>query len=224
MYSMVLMAALTAGSDVPDWWGRRGWGCCGCYGGWGGYGWGGYGMGGYGWGRGWGGWGGWGGYGWGGWGGWGYAYAPMAPVFAGPMIVSNTLPAGGLTTRSFYYDPTSPLFVAGGNRATIVAHLPADATLIVNGKPTRSTTGTRRFFSPPLDPKKNYSYTFKAEMKRNGQTVTLEKRVPVRAGKSEVVYLQIPQTEHATHSDNPPDQPAEKRDLPKKLRMIDRPR
>lgn len=46
MYSVVLMAALTTGIDMPDRGGRRGGGCCGCYGGGYGMGYGGcYGMG-----------------------------------------------------------------------------------------------------------------------------------------------------------------------------------
>ena len=49
MYSVVLMAALTAGTQAP----ACHWSCCGCGGGWG---WGG-GWGAPGWGGGWGGWG-----------------------------------------------------------------------------------------------------------------------------------------------------------------------
>src|SRR6185312_15738731 len=149
MYSMVLMAALTTGTDVPDWGRRGGWGCCGCYGG---YGWGGYGRGygGYGWG-GWGGYGGWGygygGYGgWGGWGGWGYAAAPVAPTYAGPVIVSNTTPSAPAATRSLYYDPAGSN--GGMTRATIIVHLPADTKLIVDGKPTQSTSANSRFVTP----------------------------------------------------------------------------
>lgn len=231
MYSMVLLAALTAGGDAPDW-GRRGWGCCGCYGGWGGYGMGGYGYGGYGWGRGWGGWGvyglgGWGygmgGYGMGRWGGLGYAYAPMFPTFPGPLIVSNPLPTNGVITRSLYYNPASTLVNENGNRATIVAHLPADAVLIVNGERTTSSSSTRRFYSPPLDPNKNYVYTFKAQLKRNGRTETTEKRVQVHAGKSAEVYLQFPEIDQATKGENSLDRPTEKRDLPKKPLLPDQP-
>ena len=107
MYSMVLMAALTTGTDMPDWFGSRGgWGCCGCYGGYawggyGGYGWGGYArlgrlwLGGYGYG------------GYGGYGGWGYAYSPVYSGYAAPVIVSNTISNDPALTRSLYYDPAS---------------------------------------------------------------------------------------------------------------------
>lgn len=115
MYSMVLMAALTTAVDMPDR-GRRGGGCCGCYGGmaWGGGygGWGGcmgmgMGMGGWGgcMGMGYGGCGGmgyggcggmgWGGYGRGGygWGGWGGGYSGY--------VLGGGMPAIG----SYAYSP-----------------------------------------------------------------------------------------------------------------------
>jgi uncharacterized protein (TIGR03000 family) len=213
MYSMVLMAALTTGTDMPDF-GRRGWGCHGCWGGcyggcWGGWGcWGGC-YGGYGWG----GWGCWGGgcYGWGGgcyggcggyaWGGWGGGYggyaswgglgtvayaAPVAP-YATPMLASNAAP-GMDTTTSMYYNPDPN----AGRRATIIVHLPADAKLRVDDKATRSTSATRRFVTPPLESGQGYHYTFQAEIDRDGEPMTVTKRVDIRAGQTEEVTLQLP--------------------------------
>lgn len=229
MYSMVLMAALTTGTDVPDW-GRRGWGCCGCYGGYGwgggwgrgygGYGWGGWG-GGYG-GYGWGGWGGYGGYGlgygaWGGYGGWGYAAAPgYYYSYAAPVAVASTPIA--TSTRSMYYDPAPDT-----NRATIIVHLPAAARLIVDGKPTQSTSSVRRFVSPPLSTGENHYYIFKAEMDRNGQTVTTRKRVDVMPGQTENVHLQFADLDESSERAAPPRQPAEGGGLPNKNTPIDRP-
>jgi uncharacterized protein (TIGR03000 family) len=196
MYSMVLMAALTTGTDVPDW-GRHGchgcWGGCygcwgGCYGCWGGcYGcWGGcYGC----WGGCYG--GGWGGYGWGGWGGWGglgYVYAPVVPTYAAPSaLVYNTLPATtSVTTRSMYPDASA------NNRATIIVHLPESAILTVDGKSTSSTSATRRFYSPPLEPGKTYHYTFQARMERDGKTVRDQRTVDVSAGDRREITLTLP--------------------------------
>jgi uncharacterized protein (TIGR03000 family) len=192
MYTMVLMAALTTGTDLPDW-GRRG-GCCGCWGG----GWGGcygcYGCyGGYGWGWGgcWGGcYGGWGG-GWagrGGWGGWGYAYLPVTPAYSAPTaIVYNSIPAATPVTRSMYYRPDTT-----ANRATIIVHLPESATLTVDGKPTNSTSATRHFFSPPLEPGKTYHYTFEAQMERNGKTVKAQRSVDVTANDRQDITINMP--------------------------------
>ncbi len=194
MYSMVLMAALTTGTDMPDW-GRRG-GCCGCYGGWGwggcygcygGYGWGGcYGCyGGYGWGGRWG--------GWGGWGGWGYVFAPVAPAYIAPtVVVSNTLPAANSATRSMYYNPN-----ADGTRATVIVHLPEKATLTVDGKPTSSTSSIRRFYSPPLERGQSYHYTFTARMERDGKVVTADQRVELKAGDRREITISLPDVDQS---------------------------
>lgn len=224
MYSMVLMAALTTGADMPDW-GRRGWGCCGCYGG---YGWGGYG--GYGWGGyggGWGGygWAGYGGYGgWGGWGGWGgYGSAPVIPSYPPTVIVSNTVPSSSATNRSLYYDPASS--TSGMRRATIIVHLPADATLIVDGKPTQATSAVRRFVTPPLEPDQGYHYQFKVERQRDGQTTTTTRRVDVRAGETRQVYVRLPDRDQSLERDRPANRPAERSGLPQpgKTRVPDQP-
>lgn len=113
MYSMVLLAALTTAVDMPDR-GRRGGGCCGCYGGmaWGGGGWGGcygmgmgMGMGGWGggcYGMGMGGWGG-GGYGMGMGGGWGGRYGMgMGGWGYGGYVLGNAYPMIG----AYSYTPT----------------------------------------------------------------------------------------------------------------------
>lgn len=235
MYSIVLMAAMTTGVDMPDWGRRWGcWGCWGCYGGcwgcyggygwgwgghgwrhgWGGYGWGGYGWGGYGWGGY--GWGGWGAYGaWGGWSGWGYAAAPVYSSYATPVLVSNAPLVS--TTQSMYYDP------AASNRATLIVHLPANARLLVDGKPTTSTSSVRRFYTPPLEAGENYHYDLRAEMNRNGETVTTTKRVAVRPGKTEEVYLKFADLDERSERPAPPSQPAERKGIPPAKGKIDRP-
>jgi uncharacterized protein (TIGR03000 family) len=222
MYSMVLMAALTTGVDMPD---RRG-GChggChgGCYGGWGGCyggyggGWGGCYGGGWGgchggYGGGWGGcsgsgygggWGGcyggtsmsWGGYGYSGYamGGYspawsGYAYSPMFSTWGTPIVsAGGTMlnPAG--LSQSFYYNP------AGSNEATIIVHVPANASLSIDGQQTQQRSDTRVFTSPPLEPGKTYTYTLRAEMSRDGHTVHETKNVDVRAGQSSEVTINL---------------------------------
>lgn len=67
--------------------------------------------------------------------------------------------------------------------ATIVVELPADAQLVVDGYTTRSTTARRVFQSPVLEAGKVYHYNLKAEVVREGRTVTREQRVAVEAGK-----------------------------------------
>ncbi len=211
MYTMVLMAALTTGTDMPDFgrhgchgcrggcWGGcyGGWGGCwgGCYGGWGG-GWGGcYGC----WGGCYGGWGGcyggcgggWGG-GWaGGWGGGGlgYVYAPVAIPYAAPTALAyGSIPAASPvgTTRSMYPNTSAD------NRATIIVHVPENAQLTVDGRPTSSTSATRRFYSPPLEPGKSYHYSFEARMERDGKTVKAQHTVDVTANDRREITITMP--------------------------------
>jgi uncharacterized protein (TIGR03000 family) len=190
MYSMVLMAALTTGTELPDC-GNRG-GCCGCYGGYGGYGCGGcYGGYGYGYGGGYGyGWGGWGvgGGGWGGYQSWGSAYARAEPYYVSPVTPSHGLPQTGNTTRSMYNSPDA----SESNRATIIVELPANAKLFVDGKATTSTSEIRRFTSPPLEAGKSYHYDFEARVEREGKIVTIPQRVDVRAGEQRAITMSLP--------------------------------
>jgi uncharacterized protein (TIGR03000 family) len=187
MYSMVLMAALATGVDMPDL-GRRGgchgcWGCYGCYGCRGGC----WGC----WGGCWGCWGGcygcWGGcYGYG-----GYALGGYAPV-TGSYVYAPTMPEGAAVaatfpnaerTQSFYYSP------AAANEATLIVHLPESASLSIDGQPTQQGSGTRVFTSPPLEPGKTYVYTLTAEMRRDGHVIRATKNVEVRAGQRSEVTM-----------------------------------
>jgi uncharacterized protein (TIGR03000 family) len=206
MYSVVLMMALSGGAEVPDRGGCHGChgcrggcyggGCHGCYGGGGCYGcWGGgyggccgggcYGGGCYGC---------WGG-GYGGCCGGGYAMSSGCYGCYGGMTMSyGGMPYGYAQTT--YYAPavatTTTIPTVEPTKATIVVSLPADATLTVDDNPTTSTSATRVFASPPLQPGKQYTYTLKAEIVRDGQKVVAEKKVPVRAGQESRVTLDFP--------------------------------
>jgi uncharacterized protein (TIGR03000 family) len=73
--------------------------------------------------------------------------------------------------------------------ATILVTLPAAARLLVDGAPTTSTSGTRLFISPNLQPGRDYTYTLRAEIIRDGQTIAQEQRVTVRAGEETSVPI-----------------------------------
>lgn len=219
MYSMVLMAALTQGMDMPDMGrrGGRGGGCCGCCGGGmsyggggGGYGGGcygmrmgggcyGMGMGGGGYRMGWG--GGYGsgyGMGWGGYGnsyalgstpyiGGGYAYSPMwSGGYGTPLALGNSGMGNAGMNQSFFFNPAN---ANQGNEATIIVHLPADATLTIDGEATRSRSNLRTFITPSLEQGKTYTYTLRAEMNRDGRTQHVKKTVDVRAGQPTEVTM-----------------------------------
>jgi uncharacterized protein (TIGR03000 family) len=61
--------------------------------------------------------------------------------------------------------------------------LPADARLMVGDHLTTSTSSERRFITPPIPSGSEGYYTLKAEIVRNGQTITAVQRVAVRAGQ-----------------------------------------
>jgi uncharacterized protein (TIGR03000 family) len=204
MYSMVLMAALTTGTATPacHWrschgcsggyngcWGGYGacHGCNGSYGGWRGHGGNGYsGCNCYGGGNGcWGGYGGcygcWGGYGacHGCSGGWGYAASPYAPAYVTPAV-----PEAGKTEKV----PAPPKKTDGTGTsaaasAQLIVELPADAKLYIDDSPMKTTAAKRTFNTPPLQPGHAYYYMLRAEVERDGQTLSQTARVIVRAGE-----------------------------------------
>jgi uncharacterized protein (TIGR03000 family) len=82
--------------------------------------------------------------------------------------------------------------------ATIVVTLPASAKLTIDDASTRQTSDTRVFATPTLDLGKVYTYTLKAEMVRDGQTVTASRKVTVQAGQETRVALEFPVTSVAS--------------------------
>jgi uncharacterized protein (TIGR03000 family) len=78
--------------------------------------------------------------------------------------------------------------------ATIVVSLPADATLTIDDAATKSTSATRVFASPDLPPDKEFHYTLKAQITRNGEKLATTQKVTVRAGQETYVTLEFPTT------------------------------
>ncbi|MHB1426507.1 MAG: EF-hand domain-containing protein [Gemmataceae bacterium] len=75
-------------------------------------------------------------------------------------------------------------------RATIQVDLPEDARLTFDGESTISTGSHRVFLSPPLSRGREYSYTLRAELMRDGEAAFLSKTITVRAGEETPVDLQ----------------------------------
>lgn len=73
--------------------------------------------------------------------------------------------------------------------ALIMAHLPADARLWFQDRPTTSTGRVRYFESPPLAPGKRYTYTARVVWHEQGKWVSKTVKVPVRAGEMHCLYL-----------------------------------
>jgi uncharacterized protein (TIGR03000 family) len=75
-----------------------------------------------------------------------------------------------------------------------VVNLPADATLTIDDEATASTSGNRVFVTPPLENGREFHYTLKAKIVRDGQVQTTTQRVAVRAGEVSRIELTIPAT------------------------------
>jgi uncharacterized protein (TIGR03000 family) len=70
--------------------------------------------------------------------------------------------------------------------ATIVVSLPADARLLVQDTPTTSTDAKRVLITPAVGPGE-YCYTLRAEIVRDGKTLTQTQQVNFRAGQQATV-------------------------------------
>jgi uncharacterized protein (TIGR03000 family) len=210
MYSVVLMAALTAGSSTPTWgcYGGLG-GCHGLFGGWrarchGGYG--GSGCAGY---------AGYGGcyatYAGGCYGGYGGGYPSYGsgwyfgascygagchgcngmPAYAPAQVSPPGTPPGGMRPEQV----PAPKKEEGKesaalNQARLIVELPADAKLYVDDRLTKTSSERRVFNSPPLEEGQTYYYILRAEVVRDGKTLAQTKRVLLHA--REVVNASFP--------------------------------
>jgi uncharacterized protein (TIGR03000 family) len=73
--------------------------------------------------------------------------------------------------------------------ATIVVELPSDAKLTIDNGATAATSTVRTFVTPELTPAKTFSYVLKAQIVRDGQTLTAEQKINVEAGVETRVNL-----------------------------------
>ncbi|MGH7172917.1 MAG: TIGR03000 domain-containing protein [Gemmataceae bacterium] len=81
---------------------------------------------------------------------------------------------------------------ATSTEATLVVTLPEDATLTIDGENTTSTSANRVFVSPALEQGKEYEYTLKAKVVRDGKPQIITALVTVRPGETSQVELKIP--------------------------------
>jgi uncharacterized protein (TIGR03000 family) len=69
------------------------------------------------------------------------------------------------------------------NTAHITLQVPAGAEVWFDGKPTRQTGATRHFYSPPLQPGKDYFYALRVRWEQDGKSVEETRRINVRANE-----------------------------------------
>jgi uncharacterized protein (TIGR03000 family) len=182
MYSVVLVMALAGSAEVPDCHGHARQACYGggCYGG----GYGGCYGGGYGgcYGRGYGG----GCYG----GGYGGCYGGYGGCYGG----------------GYYYGPPKKMPDKDGEKlkppkdddkvvapapAIIIVTLPADAKLTIDGYVSKQTSSERRLVTPVLRPGQEFTYTLVAETMQDGQPISQQQRITVRAGEQTPVNFTL---------------------------------
>jgi len=95
---------------------------------------------------------------------------PAGPV--PPTPVKPTVPKSGGT----------PKIGLDGAPASVLVCLPAEATLLANGKPTTQTSDTRSFVTPNLPAGQAFHYVLTAQIERDGRMLTQSKEVEVAAG------------------------------------------
>jgi len=184
MYTMVLMAAMSGGADMPDCHRRRG--CHGCDGGYSGgcygssyggcygggyatYGSGGYGGGCYGS----------GGYGYYGDGGYYGGQRPMPPAKQPEKIPP---PKGSGSEEQIPPPSKDRDLPPPETSARLIIDVPADARIFIDDRPTTTTANQRTFSTPSLEKGYRYYYTVRAEVNRNGTVFTGTQRVSFGAG------------------------------------------
>lgn len=122
---------------------------------------------------------------------------PSVPPPTIPYAPPEVAPPPG-STRGVPAIPTptelAAVPTAGGSpspRGTVVVRLPADARLFAENRQLRQTGPERTFVTPPLSPEREYTYRFRVEYDRQGETVSISRLVKVRPG----------QTVHVTFTD-----------------------
>ena len=80
------------------------------------------------------------------------------------------------------------------NEAVVIVRVPEGAKLFANGQPTNLAGAERIFATPDLTPGYDFNYTMSVEWTSNGETRTAKKQITVRAGHRTMVDF----TERAT--------------------------
>jgi uncharacterized protein (TIGR03000 family) len=106
----------------------------------------------------------------------GPAAAPIVPGGGAAAVGRGDVPAAPVAARP----ATQPAPVV----SQVTVRLPAHARLYVNDDPCPLTSETRSFQTPQLKPDKEYSYTLRVEVERQGQTFSEIKKVTFKAGKA----------------------------------------
>ena len=128
--------------------------------------------------------------------GWGYGpsyvYDNYVPYYYGPnnSYVYDEIPAEGPVVIQAAYPPQAAgtydnTGAQGDSVAQVTVRLPSpDATLWFNGARMLAQGASRTFTTPPLDPNQDYHYKVRVRFMRDGQPVTENRVLEVRAGQN----------------------------------------
>jgi uncharacterized protein (TIGR03000 family) len=89
----------------------------------------------------------------------------------------------------------------GKAAARLIVTLPAEATLTIDDEPTKSTSSTRVFITPALEPGKAYHYVLKATVPVGGKTEVITRKVQVIPGQETRETLTLPLSPVSTTGD-----------------------
>ena len=104
-----------------------------------------------------------------------YGGVALAPTVVAPVIPAQPV----LPAPQKKEEQKSSL----GNAAAVIVKAPANVQLSVEGRTISRTSSEETFRTPELEPGYSYTYTFKAQVLRNGKSVAYTKQVKVRAGE-----------------------------------------
>ena len=119
----------------------------------------------------------------------GYPVVNVYPSVAGPVITTDRALPVRDNGNGRSEQIALPEEANGPAPAAINVQIPADATITIDGVPTRLTSTRRVFETPPLDRNKEFQYTLRAELTRNGQTQVVTERVTIRGGQEKNVLI-----------------------------------
>jgi len=112
-------------------------------------------------------------------------YGQVAPSTYSTPVVTGTYSSSSAYSPAEQNAYTSP--ATSPNSALLSIMVPPDAAVSIEGQPVSQSGARRTFYSPPLEPGQNYTYTVTARWPENGQTVERTRTVSVRAGQETVV-------------------------------------
>ncbi len=105
-----------------------------------------------------------------------------APAFAPPIVGIQPADGAQLDTKPI---PTKPLSEAApSGAASILVRVPAEARVFINNYQMKSTSTERLFKSPELEPGRDYYYTIRVVVEKDGKPIEESRRVVIRAGET----------------------------------------